>query len=248
MGLGNFLICPFAIPNGWSDPTDARSHCDQFGAQKAAVVYTCINILYGIFIGYATKHLIQRMCRSIREHYAKRKRIYEQGKRSERERVVEARVLAEKARIKAKSREAEENANEIARDMRRLEFEEDALDGSKDSSSRRGQSSRSRKPSKHSAGTDSPGYATMSGALGPNPAAEYGQAATNPVRLTPPPVSLPPPRVTQVSRQDVGLNTCPGPQPGPLHRRGPPQSQGVGASSIGRPPPINSGPRMGYEN
>lgn len=238
MGIGNFIICPFAIPNGWSDPTDARGHCDQFGAQKAAVVYTCINIIYGIFIGYATKHLIQRMFRSIRQYCAKRKRIYEQGKQSEIDRIVKERTLAEKAKTEAKVREAEENVNELYRHRARLAVLEDAIDGPKASSSRRGQSTKSRTRSKHSAGIDSPDHPIMSGALPTKPEAHYSQAPTNSRSFAAPPVPTYPALDPQASQQDAGRHQYTAAQPGPQDRRGP-QSQSSGGSQIGGPPARN---------
>lgn len=150
IGLGNFIICPFALPNGWSNPTDARSRCDQFGAQKAAVIYTCTNILYGIFIGYATRHLIKRFCRSIREHFAKRKRIYEQGKKSELDRVVKERSEAARLKTELAVNDQWKNVEDFVREEANLAAIRD--DGYRSSSSRTDHRSKSSKRSRNGAG------------------------------------------------------------------------------------------------
>lgn len=195
MGLGNFIICPFALPNGWSDPMDARSRCDQFGAQKAAVIYTCINIFYGIFIGYATRHLIKRFCRSIREHFAKRKRIYEQGKKSERDRVVKARAEAERLKLETKRQETLGNLDEAVWCNERLEAMR--KDGYKSSSSRAGHSSKSSKRSGNGAGIFNNDQPTMHRALQPPGGAQHNPPSANSMAYTQP--------LRSVSR--AGLNT-----------------------------------------
>lgn len=144
MGLGNFIICPFSIPNGWNMPgNEARGRCDQPGAKKAAIIYTCINIFYGVFIGYASKHLIHRTFSSIQEYFAKRKRIYEQGRKSEVDRITKEKVLAEKMRIQAKLEEAEQKIVEIAQQGESWGELQDAIGGYKAKSSRKGYSSKS---------------------------------------------------------------------------------------------------------
>lgn len=101
MGLGNFIICPFSIPGGWKmSGSEARGRCDQVGAQKAAIIYTAINIFYGMFIGYAANHLIRRSFLSVKEFVAKQKRIREQGKKSEIDRVARENVATRRNKLK----------------------------------------------------------------------------------------------------------------------------------------------------
>lgn len=184
MGLGNFIICPFALPDGWSNPTDARSRCDQFGAQKAAVIYTCINIFYGMFIGYATRHLIKRLCHSTREHFAKRKRIYEEGKKSEHDRVVKEKAKAAELKLKSRLKEREKNIHEFMDDRAHLAAIRN--DGHISSSSHTEYSSKSSKRSRNGAGKFNNYEPTMHGGLPPPQAAHYHPSSANSMAYTQP--------------------------------------------------------------
>lgn len=211
MGLGNFIICPFALPNGWSNPTDARNRCDQFGAQKAAVIYTCINIFYGVFIGYAARHLIKRLCHLVGQHHAKRKRIFEQGKKCELDRVVKERTEAERLRVKTESDKAWGNVDEAIGCEERLK----AIggDGYKSSSSRPGHPSRSSKRPRHGAGIFNDNGPVMHGVLPPQRFAQHDQH--------PPPVPRP---GLGIAGGPQGHAPQPGnfPPPLPQNNRGPP--------------------------
>lgn len=144
MGLGNFIICPFSIPQGWDMPiNEALSRCDQVGARKAGIIYICISIFYGVVIGYASKHLIHRGCLSIQEYFAKRKRIYEQGRQSEVDRIAKEKVAAEKIRVRANLQDTEQKLAAIARQEKDLEVLEAAIAGSRAKSHRRERSSKS---------------------------------------------------------------------------------------------------------
>lgn len=130
MGLGNFIICPFSVPNGWQMPgSEARGRCDQVGAQKAAIIYTCINIFYGVFIGYAIKHLIRRCILSIRGYFEKRKRIIEQGRKTEVDRIAKEKLEAEKNKIRLDLQKTTAKLQELAERGEGLEDTQDAMNG-----------------------------------------------------------------------------------------------------------------------
>lgn len=163
MGLGNFIICPFCIPNGWNmSGSDARSSCDQLGAQKAATIYTLISIVYGIFIGYASNHLIRRWILSVKNHVETRKRIKDIGKKAETNRKAEAERAAQSIKMQTLYEKNKEQAEKLEEEMKRLRKERDAIEGIESHSHRRSHGSNSSRHPRKDRSVDSRDYHTVS--------------------------------------------------------------------------------------